>query len=474
MLDHTLKHKPSGHAWTPKLVDVVRCGLRVEAGPDAGRVCHPLNEQTLIGREPWCDLPLSDPHVSGQHVEITLAKEGVRIRDLGSTNGTFCGGMRLLDGYLPGDAVLNVGDTSLRLFIEGGAHVVERSPIDPSGTLVGSSESMQRLFGMMKRLAPREIAVLLLGETGTGKTAVARAMHAMSARASKPFVSINCAAFPPDLAESTLFGHVKGAFTGAHRASAGIFEQAAGGSVLLDEVGEMPLQLQAKLLQALETRQVRPVGGEQEIAVDFRLFSATNRKLRTDVAEGRFRQDLYFRLAGIDLEIPPLRDRIADVPDLARWLVGRAAKNAVDGASVAMGFRLSDAAMRVLCEYSWPGNVRELENVIDRAVALADYPLLEADDILLTGPDMQMITPSFLAYPPAPRSTAITERPPPMSDAAPPMTFREFRATVLTEHERSYFRSLMEQSGGNISRAAQLAGLSRTWFKMELRKHELL
>jgi len=449
---------------------LVRCGLRIDSGPDAGKVYSPLSEQTIIGREPWCDLPLDDAHVSGQHAEITLGADGVRVRDLGSTNGSYCGGIRILDAYLPTGAVLRIGDTKLELFIDEGSHAIERSPLDPTGSLVGKSEPMQRLFGMMKRLAPREIPVLLLGETGTGKTAVARAMHAMSPRASQPFVSFNCAAIPTELAESTLFGHVKGAFTGAHRSQAGIFEQASGGCVLLDEVGEMPLPLQAKLLQVLETRRVRPVGSEQEIPFDIRLFSATNRRLRQDVAEGRFRQDLYFRLAGIELELPSLRDRVSDVPDLAQWLVLRAGRRAVEGASIMQSFRFTDAALRLLCSYAWPGNVRELENVIERAVALADGPVLEPSDILFSGPEVSIPPPPLLPTAAAPEGSNVSAT----TGQGGVASFREFRANVLDRHEREYLKGVMTVAQGNISRAAQLAGLSRTWFKAALRKHKLM
>ncbi len=450
-----------------RVVELRNWLLVVESGPEAGRQFGPFGEQATIGREDWCDIGLTDPRVSKQHCEITWTREGLRLRDLGSTNGVYWADARVYDVVLPSEARLRLGSTILRVVIEQGTQTQTIPNVDASGMLVGSSAPAKRLFSMMQRLAPREIPILLLGETGTGKTAVARAMHAISGRGQRPFVSINCAAVPAELIESTLFGHVRGAFTGAHRDTTGLFEQAAGGSVLLDEIGEMPLALQAKLLSVLESGVVRPVGSEREVPVDLRLFSATNRSLVHEVSAGRFRQDLYYRIAGIEIAVPPLRDRLADLRMLAEWFTLRCG-NQLREKGVACGVTgVSDDAMLLLEQHTWPGNVRELENVISRAVAMAESDTIMADDVLLTtwqaGYDelSTPAVPSVIAAPPAPAGRSPTGV----------VSFKEFKEALLAAHASVYFQSLLAQTGGNLTRAAELSGLSRGYLRGMVRKY---
>jgi DNA-binding NtrC family response regulator len=464
----TLKYEGSGTLPASVRVDIRRLTLVIEQGPDAGKSFGPLSEHTIVGRNPWCDVPLLDDRVSGQHCEIVVVGDYVHLRDLASTNGTFCSGLRVVDVILGSNVLVQVGDTVLRVKAEDGLQSVERSPADPTGKLIGLSAPMQRLFGMMRRVAPHDLPVLLMGETGTGKTAVASALHALSARAAKPFVAVNCGALPAELVESTLFGHVKGAFTGAHKSSQGIFEQAQGGSVLLDEIGEMPLALQPKLLSVLETRRVRPVGSEHEVPIDVRVFAATNRRLPADVAQGRFRQDLYFRLAGIELVLPPLRDRAEDLPHLAKAFLLRAVQRIQVEAQLPCLIRdISEAGLRRLASHSWPGNVRELENVILRAAALAEGSRLEPGDILLS---------SWAADGEA-LPMPLEEAPPPQEQRARPpdgfVSYKDFKADVVAHNEIAYFQQILDHAGGNVSRAAKLAGVSRTYLQMMLKKHKL-
>ena len=303
---------------------------------------------------------------------------------------------------------------------------------------------MQLLFTMVERLAQQDTTVLLLGETGTGKTAVANAVHSISRRRNEEFVAINCAGVAPQVAESELFGHVKGAFTGACNAHKGIFEQAQGGSVLLDEIGDMSLDLQAKLLQVLESRRVRPVGGERDIPVDFRLFCATNCDLGAAIKAGRFREDLFHRISTISINVPALRDRLSDLPFLVEYLMKRYDRYQ-DPARPNRVLKISNEAMEVLARYYWPGNVRELDNVLQRAMVLTDSDEIGPDDILTTpwdtGVDGQSASTEF--------------RPPDASDDV--ISFRDYRAALLERHDRLVPR----KAAGSCRRQCHQGGVAK-------------
>jgi two-component system response regulator AtoC len=240
------------------------------------------------------------------------------------------------------------------------------APLAPT-SLVGDGEAMTQLRALIERIGPARTTVLILGESGTGKELVARAIHDASPRRGKRFVAINCAAIPATLLESELFGHVRGAFTDAVRDKTGLFEEAEGGTLFLDEVGDLPLPLQAKLLRALQESEIRRIGATESTKIDVRLVAATLRDLAVDIADGRFREDLYYRLNVVPMRLPPLRERAEDIPQLARFFVERHAARHQKGAMA-----LSDAAIEALRQQPWPGNVRELENMIERALVLAD------------------------------------------------------------------------------------------------------
>lgn len=297
--------------------------------------------------------------------------------------------------------------------------------------LIGESAPMRRLCGLMARVADSDTSVLITGETGTGKEIVARALHRASRRASAPFVALNCAALPEALLESELFGHVKGAFTDAKSARRGLFQQADGGTLLLDELGALPLSLQPKLLRALQERCIRPVGAEQEIPVDVRIVAATNRDLETAAENGEFREDLLFRVNVVHLELPPLRARGADVLLLAQHFIrvfaSRSGKPVVG---------LSSAAAQKLLDYSWPGNVRELQNCVERALALCTYDQIGVDDL----------PPRIREY----KSSHVLV----VSDSPTELM-------SMDEVERRYILRVLEAVGGNRSQAAKILGFDR-------------
>ena len=317
-----------------------------------------------IGSGVAAQVCLRDPHVSRRHAELVRVNGAVVLRDLQSRNGTYVDGIAVKEVILHDVATIRMGETTLRFETE-----VQRPAAGPKrfGDAVGSSPEIQSVFELLERLAPSDLTITLLGETGVGKDVLACAVHDASSRHSGPFIVFDCGAATPTLIESALFGHEQGAFTGANSSVAGAFERAHGGTLFFDEVGELSLDLQPKLLRALEQRRIQRVGSTVEIPVDVRILAATNRDLEAEVAQGRFRQDLFFRLSAAVVAVPPLRARIADLPEL------------VDAILAAEGRRLRVArdTLEALASYDWPGNVRELRNVLMAAAAMADTDVLE-------------------------------------------------------------------------------------------------
>jgi two-component system response regulator PilR (NtrC family) len=317
--------------------------------------------------------------------------------------------------------------------------------------IIGASPQMEKLKQTIRTVASTGSTVLIFGESGTGKELVARAVHACSPRAAEPFVSINCGAFPETLLESELFGYVKGAFTGATQNKAGLFEVADGGTIFLDEIGEMSLPMQVKLLRVLQERLVRPVGSSAELVVDVRVIAATNRDLDRMVAAGGFREDLYYRISVIPVEVAPLRERREDIPLLANHFLKRYAPAA--GKSI---LRLAPESLRRLCGYEWPGNVRQLENTIERAVALE------------SGNELQVELPAERAKA---RPGAASAAGPALPDGLPPegLDLESYVADI----ERSLIQSALRQSGGVQTRAAEMLKLSYRSFRHLLKKYEI-
>jgi len=319
--------------------------------------------------------------------------------------------------------------------------------------LLGRSPAMASVFELVKKAARSEANILVLGESGTGKELVARAVHANSPRASQPFVPVDCASLPENLLESELFGHEKGAFTGAIRSKPGLVEMAHRGTLFLDEIGELPLGLQSKLLRVLQEREIRRVGGTSHVPVDVRVVSATNRHLRESVAKGEFREDLFYRVNVIAIELPPLRARAGDVELLARAFLQRYGGGRITA--------FEPDALAALESYPWPGNVRELQNVVERACALADTTVVTRRDL-----------PDYVLHVEA-GAGAATAAGPGVSPATAGLPLHEAREQWMRTFEGAYLRDLLDAHGGNISAAAKAAGIDRKTFHRLVSKYEI-
>jgi DNA-binding NtrC family response regulator len=320
--------------------------------------------------------------------------------------------------------------------------------------IIGRSPAMVRVFELIKKAARSEANILVLGESGTGKELVARAIHANSERASRPFVPVDCASLPEHLLESELFGHEKGAFTGAVKTKSGLIEMANNGTLFLDEIGELPLALQSKFLRALQERTIRRVGGTGLIEVDMRVVSATNRDLRQEIAQGRFREELFYRVNVIAIELPPLRERAGDVTLLAHAFLEKYGRG--------RALTLDESALAGLEAYAWPGNVRELQNVIERACALADGSIVRARDL----PDYVL---AGGAAGTSAKRTANGGTLPTRTD----LPLKQAKEQWMEALEGSYLRELLERHQGNISAAAKVAGIDRKTFHRLINKYRL-
>ena len=418
--------------------------LVVIEGSDRGKELMVERERITIGRSVICDLALSDKAVSGTHFEIVADEKGFLLRDLSSTNGTFCGEMRVREVWLKAGSVVRAGQTQFRFEPAEGMIDIELSRDESFHELLGKSVRMREIFAALEKLSPTDLTVLIRGETGTGKELVARAVHARSKRAHGPLVVQDCGAIPKDLIESTLFGHERGAFTGATDRHRGSFEQADNGTIFLDEIGELDLALQPKLLRVLENREIRRVGGDKMIPINVRVVAATNRDLREMVNAGTFREDLYFRLGVAALELPTLRERPEDIA----LLVLRFLEELSERRFPAEGkrFTIAKDAMARLAGYPWPGNVRELKNTVERGALLADGLELGVRDLV---PFSQKTPPLAL-----PGGTAEQF----VEDGTP---FKEAKQRVLDTFESAYLKTLLDKNGGNVTRSAQAAGLTR-------------
>jgi two-component system response regulator HydG len=415
--------------------------LHVTQGPNAGTsfvLDGSQGGRILLGQGPACLFRVDDPEVSRRHLAFEPTATGVRVTDLGSTNGTYVDRVRVMEAELFGDEMLRVGTTVLRLEREEGS-----SPLPAAtsfGRLVGASPEMRRLYPLCERLAASSVPVIIEGETGTGKEVLAEALVEKGPRAAKPLVVFDCTAVPPNLVESDLFGHERGAFTGAVAARRGVFEQADGGTLFIDEIGDLDLAIQPKLLRALERGEVRRVGSDQWLHVDVRVIAATRRDLDREVYDGRFRDDLFHRLAVARIELPPLRRRSGDVQVLARHIWRE-----LGGEE-----RLLPESLLARWEAEpWPGNVRELRNTVARSFALGDL----ADAARRDAIDRALSQGGAVPADAIERLLVLG------------LPYPRARDELLAEFERRFIERLLEEHEGDAAKAAAASGIGLRYFQ---------
>ncbi len=419
---------PATASFSVVVVAGAGAGARLEVAPER-------SVRALVGQSPSCDLRLDDRRVSRRHLALEVVGDRLRVVDLASTNGTRVTGVAIERALLTGGERIELGDSVL-LVERLGASGAPPPPAHGFGRTLGGSPAMRRLYPLAERLARSNVSIVIEGETGTGKEVLAESLHEEGPRAAGPFVVFDCTAVAPTLVESALFGHERGSFTGATETRHGVFEEAHGGTLLIDEIGDLPLPLQAKLLRALERSEVRRVGSNKWIKVDVRVMSATRRDLDAEVAAGRFRDDLYFRLAVARIELPPLRQRQGDVALLAEHFWSR------------LGGRgpLPADWLERLEAYDWPGNIRELHNAVARRVALGaiDVPEAPTDEAAAAIPEGDALGRILALDLPLPRA----------------------RELAVQELERRYLTRVLERHGGSVAKAAAASGIARRYFQL--------
>jgi two-component system response regulator GlrR len=428
----------------PGIDDLACVHFEVAAGPNAGASFDATADRIVIGTHESATVRLDDRTVSRFHCELTHVAGQLLVRDLGSRNGTYIDGVAIREAFCPLTGALVLGETRLALRSAPRPEPAATATRDRFGLLTGRSAAMRRVIGQLERVAATDATVLLLGETGTGKELAAESIHRESPRARAPFIIVDCGAIPSELLESELFGHERGAFTGAVRSREGAFSAATGGTIFLDEIGELPRELQPKLLRALSRRAVKPVGGEAYVDIDVRVIAATNRDLRQEVNVERFRGDLYYRLAVVEVRLPPLRDRLDDLPILVETMLQESRTRPVETSRL-----LAAPFLAQLREHRWPGNVRELRNAIDRALAMGPW---------------EPESPTTASEP----ACTFSE---PSIDLSRP--FKEARDDWTATFERAYLAALLAEHGGNIRAAARAAGIDRVHLYRLLARHGL-
>jgi len=419
-----------------------RFQLTVTKGPAKGQEVAWDGLILRVGSSPDNDLVIDDETVSRNHFCIELDARGRRIVDLESKNGVVVDSLAVRDAYLPSSCKLIVGDSVLK-YKEAREKVdVELTTGNRLGDLIGASRAMRHIFALVQRVANTEATALVEGESGTGKELTAQALHDLSKRREGPLEILDCSAIPESIIESELFGHVKGAYTGAVGARKGVVESASGGTLFLDEIGELPLALQGKVLRLIERKEIKPVGGDTSRQVDVRIVAATNRNLREEVAKGNFRNDLYYRLAVVKLRLPPLRERPEDIPPLVDHFLDMFSRR--DDRR----YTVNHSMLKRLTGYDFPGNVRELRNLLERSCLLSDG--VELDVETGTRPPVQPANTDFSSLMGLP--------------------YKEAKDALVSSFEEKYWTRLLDQCDGNISEAARRGGIHRKSLEYLLKK----
>jgi DNA-binding NtrC family response regulator len=417
------------------------CQLVVIEGPDQGLACG-LSERVIVGSGAQCDLPLTDGRVSERHFMLEPTASGYRLEDLGSTNGVLYEGGTVKSATLTVGATLKIGHSFLRIQPISAPLEVQPSQASRFGELVGESLIMRELFAVLELASQSDATVLIEGETGTGKELAARALHEASQRRKAPFVVVDCGALPESLLESELFGHVRGAFTGATNSRQGAFAKAEGGTIFLDELGRISAAVQARLLRVIEERKLKPVGSDDAKSIDVRILGASRHDLDVEVADGSFRADLFYRLSVLRVKMPDLRSRREDIPSI------------VEAMCASRGFEtgaISGPNLDRLTTQSWPGNVRELRNVVDRALALSPGASSFAELRIPGGAQSE--------------ESSLSVR----SD----LGYAEAKEAVLHTFERKYLADAFARCDSNIAKTARDVGLDRKHLATLLKKHGL-
>ena len=413
----------------------------IHAGPDQGAT-HSIDSLTFrVGTARENELVLSDPAVSANHCELVFGEQGCLLRDLDSTNGTYVGGTRIESVYLDATSEVRVGNTAFTFLVTEESRQFPLTRRTTFGRMLGHSVPMRLTFSVLERAAKSDVTLLIRGESGTGKELAAQAVHDASNRANHPYVVFDCAAASPTLIEAQLFGHVRGAYTGATESRIGAFEEANGGTLVLDEIGELPLILQPKLLRAIETKTIRRIGSHSVQSLNLRLIACTNRNLREEVRSGRFREDLFYRLSVVEVKLPSLRDRKEEIPRLVRMFVNELGQE---------HHEIPESLMQLFLHHSWPGNVRELRNAIARFLVLPDidprtFPMTTIDKDHFVQPTEHLTR----------------------------LPYQEAKRRWEDQFEARYFSQLLEEHQGNISRACRAAGTSRQTCYRIMEKHNL-
>ncbi len=430
---------------------VQRYRLTVEGGAALGQSFDLIEPETRVGKSADNQIALDNPTVSRSHFAVVREGERYLLRDLGSTNGTYLDGSQVREAYLRPGALIEAGEVLLRFVPDQVPVQIQPSESARYGKLVGQSRRMRELFALLAQVAPTEAPVVLLGETGTGKGSVASALHESSPRAAKPFVVVDCASISRTLIESELFGHERGAFTGAVGQRSGLLELALGGTLFLDQIEDLDLDLQPKLLRALEERMFRRVGGTAVLKFDARVLVASRKDLWAEVLAGRFREDLYFRLSVFTLGLPPLRERKEDIPLLVDNFAGHE-----------MWSTLPDSVRELFEAHGWPGNLRELRNAVQRASHLASGP-----------GSMGNLSAQTLLQADAPNSAGAGGVSGDALAVSYAGTFRESKEALMNAFEREYLQRLITRNGGNVAKAAREADVDRKHLHSLLKKYGL-